>query len=148
MFGGRLSSRGPVGPGISKGAHVLSLSLTVTTTNTQLSAGIGIQLKVSTKGNSMAESRADSWSNEQWASFIDAQSEQILSSHDNPSTPFSSIASASDPQLPLAIDHTLLKPEATPEQIDQLCDEALQYGFKASQMPSDEWRRIYQGRLR
>ncbi len=32
---------------------------------------------------------------------------------------------------PLAsvIDHTLLKPEATPQQIDQLCREALQYGF-------------------
>ncbi|MGE5223445.1 MAG: deoxyribose-phosphate aldolase [Omnitrophica WOR_2 bacterium] len=27
------------------------------------------------------------------------------------------------------IDHTLLKPEATPEQIRQLCDEARQYGF-------------------
>jgi len=27
------------------------------------------------------------------------------------------------------IDHTLLKPEATPEQIRKLCDEALQYGF-------------------
>lgn len=29
------------------------------------------------------------------------------------------------------IDHTLLKPAATAEQIDQLCDEALQYGFAA-----------------
>jgi deoxyribose-phosphate aldolase len=27
------------------------------------------------------------------------------------------------------IDHTLLKPEATYDQIDRLCDEALQYGF-------------------
>jgi deoxyribose-phosphate aldolase len=27
------------------------------------------------------------------------------------------------------IDHTLLKPEATPEQIDRLCAEARQYGF-------------------
>ncbi len=27
------------------------------------------------------------------------------------------------------IEHTLLKPEATPEQIDQLCDEALANGF-------------------
>lgn len=27
------------------------------------------------------------------------------------------------------IDHTLLKPEATYAQIDQLCDEAIQYGF-------------------
>ena len=29
------------------------------------------------------------------------------------------------------IDHTLLKPEATPQQIDQLCDEARQYRFAA-----------------
>jgi deoxyribose-phosphate aldolase len=27
------------------------------------------------------------------------------------------------------IDHTLLKPEATPEQIAQLCAEAREYGF-------------------
>lgn len=29
------------------------------------------------------------------------------------------------------IDHTLLKPEATPDQIDSLCAEAMQYGFFA-----------------
>ena len=29
------------------------------------------------------------------------------------------------------IDHTLLKPEATPDQIDALCQEALAYGFAA-----------------
>ena len=29
------------------------------------------------------------------------------------------------------IDHTLLKPEATPAAFDQLCEEALRYGFKA-----------------
>jgi deoxyribose-phosphate aldolase len=29
------------------------------------------------------------------------------------------------------IDHTLLKPEATPEDIDRLSDEAVQYGFAA-----------------
>ncbi len=29
------------------------------------------------------------------------------------------------------IDHTILKPEATPGQIEQLCREALQYGFAA-----------------
>ena len=28
------------------------------------------------------------------------------------------------------IDHTALKPESTEAQIDQLCDEARQYGFK------------------
>jgi deoxyribose-phosphate aldolase len=29
------------------------------------------------------------------------------------------------------IDHTLLKPEAGPAAFDQLCEEAIQYGFKA-----------------
>lgn len=29
------------------------------------------------------------------------------------------------------IDHTLLKPEATPADVDRLCDEALEYGFAA-----------------
>ena len=29
------------------------------------------------------------------------------------------------------IDHTLLKPEATSEQIDALCDEAVEYGLGA-----------------
>lgn len=29
------------------------------------------------------------------------------------------------------IDHTLLKPDATPAQIDELCDEAVQFGFAA-----------------
>ena len=32
-------------------------------------------------------------------------------------------------QLAARIDHTLLKPEATPEQIDRVIDEALQHGF-------------------
>ena len=30
------------------------------------------------------------------------------------------------------IDHTLLKPEATPEQIEQLCQEALTYKFASN----------------
>jgi len=34
-------------------------------------------------------------------------------------------------QLASAIDHTLLKPEATPDQIDQLCEQAIQYSFAA-----------------
>ena len=34
-----------------------------------------------------------------------------------------------DPAIAGLIDHTLLKPEATREDIDKLCREALQYGF-------------------
>lgn len=35
--------------------------------------------------------------------------------------------------IPIAglVDHTLLKPEATPEQVDRLCEEALEYRFAA-----------------
>jgi deoxyribose-phosphate aldolase len=32
-------------------------------------------------------------------------------------------------KIPGLIDHTLLKPEATPDQITTLCEEALEYGF-------------------
>lgn len=35
-------------------------------------------------------------------------------------------------ELARLIDHTLLKPEATAQQIDRLCDECLQYGFYAA----------------
>jgi len=34
-----------------------------------------------------------------------------------------------DPDLARMIDHTMLKPEATPKEIDQLCREALKYSF-------------------
>ncbi len=34
-------------------------------------------------------------------------------------------------QLARRIDHTLLTPEATPGQVDRLCDEAITYGFGA-----------------
>lgn len=36
---------------------------------------------------------------------------------------------AIDRELAALIDHTLLKAEATPEQVERLCDEAIQYGF-------------------
>lgn len=45
------------------------------------------------------------------------------------------------------IDHTLLKPEATREQIAHLCDEALQYGF-ASVCVNPVWVSEVAGRLR
>lgn len=34
-------------------------------------------------------------------------------------------------ELARLIDHTLLKPEATPDDVERLCDEALRYGFAA-----------------
>jgi deoxyribose-phosphate aldolase len=45
------------------------------------------------------------------------------------------------------IDHTLLKPEATPQAIDRLCDEALEYGF-AAVCVNPVWVRRAAGRLR
>lgn len=37
----------------------------------------------------------------------------------------------SNTELAMTIDHTLLTPEATPDKIDQLCEEAVQHGFFA-----------------
>jgi deoxyribose-phosphate aldolase len=45
------------------------------------------------------------------------------------------------------IDHTLLRPDATAEDIDRLCDEALQYGF-ASVCVNPTWVRRCAQRLR
>jgi deoxyribose-phosphate aldolase len=45
------------------------------------------------------------------------------------------------------IDHTLLKPEATPADIDRLCDEAVEYGF-ASVCVNPAWVRRAAERLR
>lgn len=45
------------------------------------------------------------------------------------------------------IDHTLLKPEATPADIDRLCDEAVQYGF-ASVCVNPAWVRRAAARVR
>src|SRR5438093_4657140 len=42
------------------------------------------------------------------------------------------IALVDDRTLGSMIDHTLLKPEATPAQIEQLCREALEYRFAAA----------------
>ena len=45
--------------------------------------------------------------------------------------PLSTVSDSGDPKLAAAIDHTLLKPDATPEQIDCLCEEAIHFGFKS-----------------
>jgi hypothetical protein len=71
--------------------------------------------------------------NAEWESFIQAKISEVLSfdrSVDSQPTHLASVNNASDPRFPLAIDHTLLKQDATPAQIDVLCDEAIKYGFK------------------
>lgn len=45
------------------------------------------------------------------------------------------------------IDHTLLKPEATREQIDRLCDEAVKYSFY-SVCVNSSWVSICAGKRR
>lgn len=45
--------------------------------------------------------------------------------------PAPSVGSLSGAALASVIDHTLLKPEATPDDIARLCEEAVRYGFKA-----------------
>lgn len=45
--------------------------------------------------------------------------------------PAPDIATLSGPALASVIDHTLLKPEATPDDIARLCDEAVRHQFKA-----------------
>jgi deoxyribose-phosphate aldolase len=49
-------------------------------------------------------------------------------------------------QLARFIDHTLLKPEATQEQIEQLCEEAQQYGF-ATVCVNPSWVKLCRDRL-
>jgi len=76
--------------------------------------------------------------NAEWESFIQAKVIDVLTfdpSIDPQPTPLSSVTNASDPRFPLAIDHTLLKQDVTPAQIDVLCDEAIEYGFKVHHTP-------------
>ena len=48
---------------------------------------------------------------------------------ENPAPDPAGLASCFDQALARVIDHTLLKPEATAEDIDRLCQEARHYGF-------------------
>ncbi|KAH9479144.1 Deoxyribose-phosphate aldolase [Psilocybe cubensis] len=72
------------------------------------------------------------WTEEEWTSFIQSKVAEVLGQNvsTDDSTPLASLSTPSDPRFPLTIDHTLLKQDATPSQIDSLCDEAIQYGFK------------------
>ena len=80
----------------------------------------------------------DDWTDERWADFIQIYVKHIELSLDlgksgsNFATPLADIKSASDPRFRQSIDHTLLKPDVTLEQIDELCEEAVKYGFKVS----------------
>ncbi|KAF8624153.1 hypothetical protein AX17_007215 [Amanita inopinata Kibby_2008] len=73
---------------------------------------------------------------EEWTSLVQAKINQVLSDSDSDSKkpelgPFSSIQSPKETLFPQVIDHTLLKPDATPAQIDELCAQAIKYNFKS-----------------
>ncbi|ESK84274.1 deoxyribose-phosphate aldolase [Moniliophthora roreri MCA 2997] len=68
-------------------------------------------------------------SNEEWAVLIAQKASEVLADNSECDSSLTTIT-APDDQFALAIDHTLLKPDSTPAQIDQLCDEAIKYKFK------------------
>lgn len=65
--------------------------------------------------------------NEDWAQAIEAHVAQV---NKLTSEPIASSILLPDSNFAQFIDHTLLKSNATPSQIDQLCNEAIQYKFK------------------
>jgi deoxyribose-phosphate aldolase len=54
---------------------------------------------------------------------------KIAEAYDHELPPRAEMAVISSSSLASVIDHTLLKPEATPEQVQKLCEEAAQYRF-------------------
>ncbi|KAK7034103.1 hypothetical protein R3P38DRAFT_2913162 [Favolaschia claudopus] len=74
-----------------------------------------------------------SLSNDRWITLVYAKVAEVLADTSLvvPTSEFSSIAAPTDPTFALAIDHTLLKPDATAVQIDLLCDQAIRYKFKS-----------------
>ncbi|KAG9224332.1 hypothetical protein CCMSSC00406_0004831 [Pleurotus cornucopiae] len=65
--------------------------------------------------------------NEDWVQAIEAHVAQV---NKLTSEPIASSILLPDSNFAQFIDHTLLKSNATPSQIDQLCNEAIQYKFK------------------
>jgi deoxyribose-phosphate aldolase len=69
-------------------------------------------------------------SQDDWAAIIKNAYEKLPSSFPTYKSP--QPGSAEFAQL---IDHTLLKLDATDSQIDKLCEEAKEYGFKVREYP-------------
>ncbi|KAG7093480.1 hypothetical protein E1B28_007155 [Marasmius oreades] len=68
--------------------------------------------------------------NDEWATVIGQKITEVLADTSEPSSSFTSLNSPND-VFASGIDHTLLKPDATPAQIDALVDEAVKYRFKS-----------------
>ncbi|KAJ6264139.1 Deoxyribose-phosphate aldolase [Drechslerella dactyloides] len=79
------------------------------------------------------EDRPAPRTNDELTPLVDAHIAQILSSAAEDTTDFapSFDVTKPSPELAACIDHTLLKPDATAEQIKVLVEEAVKYGFKS-----------------
>lgn len=67
----------------------------------------------------------------EWAAEISLKVSDVKDCKETPpNTGFASISRPEDELFPYAIDHTLLKPDATPAQIDELCEQAIKFTFK------------------
>lgn len=71
--------------------------------------------------------------NDEWEAVIEAKVAEVVA--DTSLTNYASNITTADKSFALTVDHTLLKPDATPSQVDMLCDEAIKYGFKVSGRP-------------
>lgn len=80
------------------------------------------------------EEEAMSRTNDEWEAAIEAKIAEVVA--DSSLTNYASGITTADNGFALTIDHTLLKPDATPSQVDTLCDEAIRYGFKVLGRPS------------
>lgn len=65
-----------------------------------------------------------------WEYILNTKITEVLEDATDPAAFTASITSPNDPLFALTIDHTLLKPDATPAQIDELCEQAILYNFK------------------
>jgi deoxyribose-phosphate aldolase len=72
-----------------------------------------------------------SYSAEQWSLLMAMMENNITEIRKSPpSTSNLPLITLSNEEFAQSIDHTLLKPDATPAQIDLLCDQAIHYSFK------------------
>lgn len=69
------------------------------------------------------------FTNDQWRSLIETKIAQVFNDTGSTAGIYSSLTRPDD-MFAMALDHTLLKPDATPAQIDELCDQAIRYKFK------------------
>ena len=79
----------------------------------------------------MATPEPLNYTQEQWASIIDEAYKNLPAEY-----PIYPCPKPASPEFAKLIDHTLLKLDATPEQIDRLCEEAREYKFKVPLMSS------------